>query len=802
MIKQLYFVCLLLIGPFLLSAQPGLQFSRVKIRLAEHTVADVARLGLEASPGHISPGHFIINDYSETEIALLEANGFDYEILIPDVKAWYVNQSAETQAMDFRNNGCGASPSYDYTTPANYQPGTLAGYFRYDEMMAELDRMAEMYPNLLSARAPIGNIVSHEGHSIYWLRLSDNPNTDEDEPEVLYTSLHHAREPNSLSQMIFYLWYLLENYETDDEVRYLVDNTEMYFIPCVNPDGYIYNETADPMGGGLWRKNRWADENGVVYGVDLNRNYGYEWGIDNTGSSPNPESQVFRGPGPFSEPELQAVKLFCEQHEFQIALNYHTFGNLLIHPWGYNDTPTSEDALFKALGRVMTQENDFTLGTGTETVGYVANGVSDDWMYGETETKAPIYAFTPEVGPGNFGFWPPASAIDELNKSALWKNLAAAHLLLNYVVANSVEEGYITATAGTDELLLEQYGLLPGPANISVSAGSPNVTVAPNEADYELANLESALHSYSYTIEPGDELLEEVRFLVRIDNGEYVREETITRVYLNSIFEVVFEDDLSDDSNWFNFGEWGLTNTSFVTAPNAMTDSPSGNYEDNTESVLGLSGIVDLSEGGAAFLRYWARWSIEDGWDYAQVLASSDGINFVPLCGQYTNPGTGGFQPDGDPLYDGTQDEWVREEIDLSDYLGQEQVHIRFYFRSDGFVNLDGFYFDDLEVVILDEVISSTEALAGQALAELTVAPNPFRDQLAAEWVLNQAAEQVQVRLTDALGAECANQAISTPQASFRHRTELSTKQLPAGFYYLQLYADGQLMQTQKVVKL
>jgi carboxypeptidase T len=71
--------------------------------------------------------------------------------------------------------------------------------------------------------------------------ISNNPNVDEEKPEVLYTAIHHAREPASLSQTIFYMWYLLENYETSEEVRFLIDHTEMYFIPVVNPDGYIIN---------------------------------------------------------------------------------------------------------------------------------------------------------------------------------------------------------------------------------------------------------------------------------------------------------------------------------------------------------------------------------------------------------------------------------------------------------------------------------------------------------------------------------------------------------------------------------
>lgn len=71
---------------------------------------------------------------------------------------------------------------------------------------------------------------------------------------MLYNSLIHAREPQSLAQLVFYMWYLLENYDTDAEVRYLVDHTEMYFVPCLNPDGYLYNEAyrPNPADGHNW----------------------------------------------------------------------------------------------------------------------------------------------------------------------------------------------------------------------------------------------------------------------------------------------------------------------------------------------------------------------------------------------------------------------------------------------------------------------------------------------------------------------------------------------------------------------
>src|SRR6185503_2455375 len=108
---------------------------------------------------------------------------------------------------------------------------------------------------------------------------------------------------------------LLENYNTNPEVKYLIDNLEMYFVPVVNPDGYIYNETTNPNGGGMWRKNRRDNLDGE-YGVDLNRNYGYNWGYDNNGSDPNTASDTYRGDTSFSEPETQNLKNFCNARQF------------------------------------------------------------------------------------------------------------------------------------------------------------------------------------------------------------------------------------------------------------------------------------------------------------------------------------------------------------------------------------------------------------------------------------------------------------------------------------------------------
>jgi carboxypeptidase T len=803
--KTLLFTLIFCMGYGLLMAQPNTQYSRLKVRLGgEHSLTALGALGLETDHGQVAPERYIINDYSDREMALLDEHGFIYEVLIPDVQEWYVEQKAAGNSLIFRN-GCGDETlTYDYDTPENYEFGSMGGYFTYQEMLDILDDMAEQYPNLITVRQPIGDILTHEGRPIYWLKVSDNPNVDEeDEPEVLYTALHHAREPNSLSQMIFYLWYLLENYEEDDEISFLVNNTAMYFIPCINPDGYIHNETTNPNGGGLWRKNRWTSEDdGITYGVDLNRNYGFEWGADNNGSSPDPNSQVFRGPGPFSEPETQAVKFFCEQHEFQIAQNYHTFGNLLIHPWGYNDEPTDEDALFKGMGAIMTGENNFTIGTGSETVGYVVNGNSDDWMYGETETKPAIYSMTPEVGPGFFGFWPPATDIDELNKSAMQLNLATANLVHNYAQVTSQESSSITTLNGTGTLDIQKFGLADGSITIAVKAGSSNVTVEPNVVEYQLAILETATHDYNYVITPGQEnAIEEIKFVISIDNGAYVRTDTLTRSYINGVPEVILADELENAEGWTTAGSWDITTSDFVSAPTSMTDSPNGSYQNGTENFISLKMPFNLAEGERAILNFWAKWAIEEGWDYAQVMISTDGgLSYVPLCGQYTNPGVGGFQPEGDPIYDGEQNEWVYEEIDISEYIGEEELYIRFYLASDNFVTDDGFYFDDVSITVLSEPIVNVDE-ARAALLSLEVQPNPFSSYLTTDFALQHNAGRVSAQLTSPMGQVLTQTEMSDITAGYNNRIQLNTEDLPAGIYLLRLLVDGELMTTRKVVK-
>ncbi|MEL6717578.1 MAG: M14 family metallopeptidase, partial [Bacteroidota bacterium] len=445
-------------------------YSKVKVKLTtEKNIEQLAKLGLEVDHGIWEKDQYFINDFSVLEKQMILDAGFEIEVLVEDVQQYYLDQKGGE--IELRNENCQPNGDYEYPQPDNFQLGTMIGYYRYEELLAELEEMHLRFPHLITARTGIEDFRTHQDSAIYWLRISSDLLPLEEKPEVLYTAIHHAREPMSMTQLIYFMWYVLENYENSEEIRYLLDHTALYFIPCVNPDGYLYNELTNPNGGGFWRKNlRDNDENGVITpsdGVDLNRNYGYKWGDQYVGSSSNPSSQVYRGETPFSEPETQALAAFCKAHDFKIAMNYHSFGNLLIHPWSYSDQPTPDESAYVSIANAMTRDNDYLPGTPTQTVGYRVNGDANDWMYGEQTEKGKILSFIPEVGTS---FWPPISQIEPNCQANIHQNMMTAHLANAYASFKEESNTYIQAEDNALVINLKNTGLESGQFEVKVTS--------------------------------------------------------------------------------------------------------------------------------------------------------------------------------------------------------------------------------------------------------------------------------------------------------------------------------------------
>lgn len=702
--KSIYFLWIFLFISLTSLAQNTTEiigdYARVKVFADAQGLQLLAANGVTIDHGITKEGVFFISDFSAAEIQTIASLNVSYEILIADIGAYYEQILSENTPSQTTHNatcaGGGGSTQNGYlnpTTPTHFNLGTMGGYLKYSEMLAELDEMLSTFPGLITAKAPISNFVTHENRPIYFVRISDNANVDEGEPKILYSAIHHAREPMGLMETIFYMWFVLENYGTNDEVTYLVNNTQMYFVPCINPDGYVYNQTTNPNGGGMWRKNR-RNNGGGVYGVDLNRNYSYGWGT--TGTSTTTSNDTYCGPSAFSEPETQAMRWLVQNNHFITAFNAHTYGNDILFPIG---TTTAEFAphhnWFQEEANHQVQYNGYVAMKSSGL--YPASGDSDDYMYKVdigVNQKDTMFVHTPEIGTA---FWQPSNEIIPTCQEMLFPNLVLAHLSRVYTVVSETDPNMIASINGVFNHTAKRLGRQSGAVTVSIQPLQNIVTVgAP--VIYNLSQLQSQNGTISYSLNPNIQFGDQIIYILKTDNGLWVRKDTIVKTF--GALTVQVTENATATTNWT--GNWSTTTSTYVSASKSFTDSPVGNYANNANKTYTFVPSVDLTNASSAMVRFYAKWNLEADYDYVQFQVSTDGgTNWIGQCGNYTVNGTnanGSAQPNNQPVYEGVQSNWVLEEINLSDYLGQT-VKFRFKLGSDGGTVADGYYFDDFEVL-------------------------------------------------------------------------------------------------------
>jgi len=766
------------------------QYSKVRIDLQQVELSNLALLGIDINEGVLKKGAYFETDLSEDEIKKLAVNGIPSEIIIKDVADYYFQRAFAEKNLKITRD-----TEEEWNVPENWEYGSMGGFYTLNQVYAELDSMYVKYPNIITQHQPISiDTLTHDGRMQYWIKISDNPGTDEDEPEVLYTGVHHAREPMSVQQTIFFMWYLLENYDSDEEIQRIVDNTELYFVPVINPDGYAHNESTNPNGGGMWRKNR-RDNGDGSHGVDPNRNYGYFWGLDDEGSSPWPSDETYRGPGPFSEPEIKNIRDFCNDHEFLIALNYHSYSNLLLSPWGYTvELPPDNDILI-AYAELMTKENNYTYGPGSTTI-YPTNGGSDDWMYGEDNTKDPIFSYTPEVGSGNDGFWPSVSRIIPLCQDQMWQNLTAAKLVGNYGVVDDISPAVTNEIENYAVFNLTRLGLSNTETFIvSISVLDEHILDVGDPISFnDMELLTTLTDSISYVLDAGIENGSIFKYLISLDNGEFVVSDTVTKVYGTEI--LVFMDDCETTDNWIS-QKWDNTDEDFYSPSFSITDSPNSDYAHNENSSITLDTTISLANTSVAFLRFWAKWDIEEAYDYVQISAKEEGSStWVPLHGNYSSYGNNYLNP-GDPVYDGIQNEWVLEEINLMDFADKD-ITLRFRFYSDSYVNGDGFYFDDLSVSVISTITDIEQLKDVKNNIFISDAyPNPTHDIFNVQYRLTDNDHAV-FELYNAFGNQLRSLEISNKKGTIK----MQLNDLPKGIYYFRIVNGNQISNTLKFIKL
>ncbi len=584
---------------------------------------------------------------TDAQLAELQRLGANVVVTQRDLESFYAARLA-TRAPPGRR-----------ASAIDWDGGSMGGYFTFAEVEALLDGFAASHPAICSAKFSIGQSI--EGRDLWAVKVSDSHALDEAEPEVRFDSLHHAREPVGIHATLFFLDWLLTNYGSDPLATHLVDEREIWFIPVVNPDGYEYNRANSPNGGGMWRKNRRDNGNGT-FGVDLNRNYSYQWGYDNSGSSGSSGSETYRGPSPASEPETQAMEAFIASRAFQTSISTHTYSDLWLFPWGYDCFDPPQRSAFDAIAERYTEKNGYVHGTICQEL-YAANGNTVDYDHGVHGT----FSGTVEIGGSGDGFWPAADRIVPL----IEENLHGFQRIALYAGAGLESDGFALVESSGDgdawsdpgeefdvALTLENVGTLAtsGPATLALTSSDADVAVIDGFHDFgviaafgQADNLTAPLR---VRIDPGAATGQRVTVTVDLAWDGFVESRAFTLLIGEP---VLFDsDDVEADFGW-TLGDAGDTavNGRFEVADPQQTTSGSntsqpaddhsplgtlcvvtdgragssaGTYDVDSGRTTAYSPQFDLEDATAPLLSYW-RWvtDLTTADDTFLVSISADG---------------------------------------------------------------------------------------------------------------------------------------------------------------------------------
>ncbi|XP_075157474.1 carboxypeptidase B isoform X2 [Haematobia irritans] len=243
-----------------------------------------------------------------------------------------------------------------------------------------------------------------EGRDLKVLSISENLS---DNKKIWIDGGTHAREWISPATVTYIINQLLSNWE--NQPKY-IRNKSWFFMPMVNPDGYVYSRRKNR----LWRKNRATTKSASCIGVDLNRNFNIGW--NTKGSSSNPCHDTYHGPRANSELEAQAVISFLEEISINLEafLTFHSYSQAFVYPFGYKAAKSKYAPMLQRVGneaaRLIKNKTGKHYDVGvTYKLLSIAGGGADDWAHSVLETK---YVFTVELRDrGRYGFVLPPSQI-------------------------------------------------------------------------------------------------------------------------------------------------------------------------------------------------------------------------------------------------------------------------------------------------------------------------------------------------------------------------------------------------------
>ncbi|XP_053677487.1 uncharacterized protein LOC128727583 [Anopheles nili] len=343
---------------------------------------DAPKLGRNARVMVARVDHKMLEDF-------LENHDIEYDLVFDDVQEMLDKEHR-------RNNEHHERIKRDSNSRATVN---FEHFWTLDEIYDYLDELAVAYNGLVRV-SEIGR--THENRPIKAITISVRGDIDQTRPIVFMDGGIHAREWAGVMSVM----YMIHEYvEHSEQYTDQLANVDYVIIPVANPDGFVYTHQENR----LWRKNR-VQNNVLCYGVDLNRNFPYEWDRTTTECTNN-----FAGRSASSENESKAMIALMDQYKAAIRmyLAVHTYGEMILWPWGYDFVHAPNAVELQRLGEqardalVAAGGPEYEVGNSADIL-YTATGATDDYAY----SLGVPYSYTIELtGGGSQGFDLPASEL-------------------------------------------------------------------------------------------------------------------------------------------------------------------------------------------------------------------------------------------------------------------------------------------------------------------------------------------------------------------------------------------------------
>jgi hypothetical protein len=662
-------------------------------------------------------------------------------------------------------------------------------YHSYTELTADMAAWAAAYPSITELIS-IGN--SFQGRELWALKISDNPGVQEFEPEIQWIGAHHGNETISVEVCYYMAEYLLENYGTDPQVTWLVDEREIWIIPMLNPDGHT------------------AGSRYNAQGTDLNRNYLCPCGC-NSGTA-------------FSAPESRALRDWNVRMNPVTSLTFHSGAVYVNYLWDYTYNPTPDEPMIITISNGYGSYSGYPVINGADW--YIIHGGCQDWCY---ETRGEIDT-TIEVS-GSYD--PPASQIGPIvadnipamlyqarmsgrgirglvtdgdTGEPLYATISIPEIGKDVYTDSDVGDYHRMVESGTYTVVCNVAGF-PTQTEYNVSASLDTFVIVNFQFEIERGTIGgyvrdtesnpiaatvkvTDLYGYSDATDPVTGYYEIVNVPVGVHDllASQLGYSSVERTGVSVadgmttsedfvLEQAYFFDDLeSGTSEWT--GAWGTTNSHAHSPSTSMTDSPGGNYPNNATTTMALNNGLDLSESTTASLVFWHRYDTESGYDFCLVEVSTNG------GGSWTQVAS----------YSGLQGGWTEVTIDLDSYVGTSDFKVRFILDSDGWVQKDGWYVDDVHVFAdqptgVDNGASPLKLLVGNH-------PNPFNPMTSVGYAVPRTGS-VALSIYDASGrlvrtlVEVPSHDAGRHSVSWDGRDENGVE-VAAGVYFARLTVDSE----------